>query len=717
MLGGLLFGLTAGILCADLFPRVAFTGLALAAGICMFRRAPRLLIVFACFFCLGFALTVLRFNMLPKPVYGEEITVTVASRRLTKQGDGYCAWQGTIIEPRQLAGATVQVYADTYRPGTYTLSGPLLPPVEYRNPGQGWHYKRKICANEIGILRWPRVIHFAGHVPGVLSRVRASFRDNVQANLGDRDSAALALAIVLGDRSLLPESLGSALYRTGVGHIMALSGLHVSILAGIIMTLLRIAGLPRPWAVALCAVLLILFVIFAGPSPSLLRAVLMYFYGAIAVFAGRERQGLTALLWTAAAMLLFNPLWLFDYAFVYSFWATFICLTLGDRLEKHLGFLPEKVAKIASLSVLIQLTALPLNVYLFGQVALWSPLANIVIIPLLPVLAGLAMLAGLPGPVGAATALPGKLLFKGTAEFFLLLNQFPLVLEVGGLHMLLLAGLSVSVLVWLRTGNRRYLVLCMAGLLAVYSLLCAIDSQVCRAWFLDVGQGDAILIRQQGKWILVDCGDARAGERAVVPTLKFLGVRQIDALIISHPHADHCGGLEALAAAIRVDKVYVNSCFVDSPWHELFPRAEVVRTPRVAGPGITVLPPVAGTAGLNDNSLLVSVRRNGIGILCTGDIEEVGELLHLSHLTPHSILKVPHHGSDSSTSARLLAQTQPRAAVVSCGPANKFGFPKPAVLERLEAHGIDIYRTDTAGCVQAIIWPWSEFTIHTFAGR
>ena len=176
--------------------------------------------------------------------------------------------------------------------------------------------------------------------------MRASFRDNAQANLGDRDSAALALAIVLGDPQPLPESLGSALYRTGVSHIMALSGLHVSILAGIIMTLLRIGRPAPPVAVAQCAVLLILFVIFAGPSPSLPP-------GGFDVFLRRHRRFCrasgrpTALLWTAAAMLLFNPLWLFDYAFVF-FWAILHLFDFGRSPGEAPGLLPGKVAKIAS---------------------------------------------------------------------------------------------------------------------------------------------------------------------------------------------------------------------------------------------------------------------------------------------------------------------------------------------------------------------------------
>ena len=159
------------------------------------------------------------------------------------------------------------------------------------------------------------------------------------------------------------------------------------------------------------------------------------------------------------------------------------------------------------------------------------------------------MLAGLPGSGRRRNCLAGQAAFKVLLSFSVA-QPIPLVLEVGGLHMLLLAGLSVSVSVWLRTGNRSVPGACMAGLLAVYSLLCAVDSQVCRCLVPGCGPGDAILIRQQAN----DTGglrDARAGERAVVPTLKSLGVRQIDALIISHPHADHCGGLEALAAAIR----------------------------------------------------------------------------------------------------------------------------------------------------------------------
>ena len=717
----LLSGLVTGILAADLFRSLTLGWLGLILGIfCWLFSKNKKLAVFLLFFALGVYITFLRFTWLPDPAnfYGEEIQITVSSRKLIQRGENYSGWQGKVVAPQSLSGTIVLVYTEEYCPGIYTLSGRLYPPIQYRNPGQGWHYKRKLYSGEIGIMNSPRVMEYRQIQPGILDNLRASYRENIANNLRNEESAALALAITAGDRSLLSRELRDSVYLTGVGHIMALSGLHVSILAALSLAVFRKIGLRRGFANVLTGGLLLTYLVFVGPSPSLVRAVLMSGYGIAAALAGRERQGMPALLWTCFFMLLFNPFWLFDYAFVYSFLATFICLVAGNRFERHLSFLPEAMKRAASVTLIIQITALPLNLYLFGYVSWWAPLANLVIIPLMPLLAGLSLAVGLiPGAAGALAAAPAAFLLNGVVKFLKLLQEQPLSFELGGLPLALLGAVSGSLLLYLSGVAKKTAVIILVVSLLFVQVADLCQRQLCLLWFLDVGQGEAILICCEGQWILVDCGEAAAGARAVVPALKHLGVDRLAAVIITHPHSDHAGGLEAVCQNFPVDKVLVNSCFLKSEWANPSLAVQVVRGEMRVFDWLRVYAHDGELGNLNDNSLLISLRFNQIGVLLTGDIEQAGESLFLAKIRPHDILKVAHHGSKTSTSEEFIKRVQPGAAVISCGLGNPFGLPGAPVLSTLEDTGVQVYRTDLSGCITLIIGPGQGYTIFSFIGR
>lgn len=662
------------------------------------------------FLAAGMLLTGFRLERLYAPDYGSENTYILKSLRLVQAGDDYFAWQGKVIEPENLAGAVVLILSDQYRPGVYSLQGHLYPPVQYRNPGQGWHYIRRLYAGEIGVLNRPQIRSFKERPLSLIEKARSSYRSNIVANLANADSAALALALTTGDRSLLQGELKSSVYLTGVGHIMAMSGLHVGILLGLSMAVLRRLGLGRVLGLA-GFVCILVFLLFAGPSPSLVRAVLMSAWGMAALLLGREKQGMQALEWTSFFMLLYNPLWLFDYAFVFSLLATFVCLAATESLERFLAFLPEPIRRTGSISIIIQLVALPLTIYLFGSSSLWAPLANLVLIPLMPALAGFSLLSGLiPGAAGQIVSLPAKYLLGGAAEFLSLLNQFPLPIKMGGLGLVLTAVASGGIILYLcGLSLRKTLYLSVASMLITVLVFHFFLYGVVTVWFLDVGQGDSILIRSRGQWVLVDCGDARAGEKAVLPVLRFLGVDRLKALILSHSHQDHIGGMVPVLENIPVDQVY-SSFLPEVPVaaSTVFKQAKIYAD-------IEVLSHNLSLSNLNDTSLQVSV--GGNKLLLTGDIEREGERLYWHRIGPHRVLKVAHHGSNSSSSPEFLDKVKPQAAVISCGLNNRFGFPDKATLDNLAQAGSQVFRTDLSGYVRVDFWPWGTVSIITFLGR
>lgn len=675
----------------------------------LFLKGKRQGALILLFFAAGVLLTGFRLARLYAPEYGLSSTFVVESTKLLQAGEGYCAWQGKVLEPLSQFGATVLVYAGDYRPGVYALRGKLFPPVEYRNPGQGWHYIRKLYANEIGVLNRPEVLSFRGQPLSLLAKARNRYRNNLKANITNPEAAALALALTTGDRSLMPGELKEAVNLTGVGHLLAMSGLHVGVFLGLALAVFRRLGLSFMAANAAGFACVLAFVVFVGPSPSLVRAVLMSAQGIAALLWGREKQGLQALEWTGLGMLLYNPLWLFDYAFVFSFLATFVCLAGVGRIEPLLTFLPKFLCRTASLTFLIQLAALPLVLYLYGGTSLWAPLANLALVPLAPALAGFSVLAALlPGGAGMILAWPGALLLRGVAAFLSLLNKFPLPLSFGGIQLALTAVCSCGLILYLLGLRFRQTLYCIvSGMLVVVLLFSFFQYGVTTVWFLDVGQGDAALIRSKGQWVLVDCGDAWAGQKALLPTLRFLGVKGLTAVVLSHSHEDHRGGFQPLIENIPTGQVYC-SFPLD------YAGAQIVLGEVAIGPEIMVLSHNQPVANPNDASLLVTL--GGNQVLFCGDIEEEGERLYRYYLRPFRVLKTPHHGSDSSSSPEFLASVSAQAAIISCGLGNRYGLPGNETLNNLARAQAAVFRTDLQGFVRVDFWPWGTMRITTFGG-
>ena len=723
MIWCILLGLITGIIGADVFKSPILGIILFGFGLTAFAFAKNPLTkktaVLAIAAALGLALTLTRLGMLYQVEdYGQIYNLTVKSGIVVQAADDYTAWQGIVLEPADLTGATVIVYSEDFEPGVYSLSGKLYPPVQYRNPGQAWHYKRKLYAGEIGVMNRPMTL-FLSADQSWLEGLRVKYRNNLISNLGPGDSSQLALAITTGDRSILSRDLRGAVSASGVGHIMALSGIHVSILSGIILSILRGIGISRNTAGILSVSLLIGYIIFVGPAASLIRAVLMSVYAMAAFIAGREKHGLSALLWTCFVMLMYNPLWLFDYAFVYSFLATLTCLTAGNRLEKFLYFLPSAVSRAASITFMIQLAALPLNLYLFGGFPLWAPVANTIIIPLMPLMAITAFGAGITsGLAGVIISFPAGLLLSGVGLLIRLFDRFSGSLELGGVMLFIAAVAGLSLIMFLSGVSKKRVISGIMISAILISAYCIAELRVCSVWFLDVGQGDAVLIRCRGSWILIDTGEEHAAIRGVTPALKHLGVTKLDAIVVTHPHSDHTGGIIEITENFPVGRILVNSCFLESEWAGLdHGRIEVVRGEVSICSSIRVYSHGRNFSNLNDNSLLVTLDNNGTTILFTGDIQAQGEDAYIPYYRPVDVLKVAHHGSQTSTSVEFLNLVRPATAVLSCGLGNRYGMPHPGVMENLDQSGAEVFRTDQNGFVRLVLWPWNKYSIFFFAGR
>jgi competence protein ComEC len=242
---------------------------------------------------------------------------------------------------------------------------------------------------------------------------------------------------------------------------------------------------------------------------------------------------------------------------------------------------------------------------------------------------------------------------------------------------------------------------------------------------LDVGQGDSLLVGFPGdRWALIDAGgfagsEFDVGERVVLPALLAMGVRRLDLLVLTHAHQDHGGGIPALVEALPIGEIWIGR---DPPGSRLVERIVKLAKERhipvfhpmrgslrcMSGACLEVLhPPPGYRRGLpaaNDDSLVLRVTHLGSSMLLTGDVESEGEALLLDPVVPLSaqLLKVPHHGSDSSSSLRFLRRVSPRAAIISVGTGNPWGHPSGRVLERFQALGIRTERTDRDGAIRYV---------------
>ncbi len=576
---------------------------------------------------------------------------------------------------------------------------------------------------------------------GAAERMRAALLASVHAAAPDGRGALLA-AMMLGDTEGLPRGVYADFQRTGLVHIFSVSGLHTMLVGMLTLRLLGFLGLP-PWvrAATFCSAL-ILFAGVAGMEAPVLRAALLLFFAVAGEFIDRPVDSLAGL--SVAFLLLAVP----DPAALHTieFQLTFLCalvlvlaepwrIRLQETLGRRIGWSRSGRALLAliecsAISLAIQLAATPILASWFGQVSLVSPLAN----ALLSVPAGLVIVAGfIASLLGAAfpavggfvlgvlawpvdwiggvagwLAAPGFAVAEGahwpaaaTALWLVAILASPWAVERVPLRFALRGTIAVAV------------VLVPAALLVRSGLR---DAPVLRATFIDVGQGDAVLLETpDGARALVDAGPDGDAAR----WLGLRGVQRLDWIAATHADFDHIGGMPEVLEEAGARELLVNAIpsgsegaaeLVAAAEARGIPLRRIERGDRLAlganGTLVEVLHPTpeftATNPERNEGSLVLLVRAPGGGtLLLTGDAEESAErdILAAGLATRVDVLKAGHHGSASSTTAPFAAATLPRAAIMSCSTTNNFGHPDPGVVARLRGLGADIWRTDLDGTI------------------
>jgi competence protein ComEC len=607
-------------------------------------------------------------------------------------------------------------------------------------PGPGGRPGGTLAVVEIGPL--------GGH-PSMAARLRTLLAGASRSLYGAR--APLVDALMLNRRGGIDPELQDRFAQSGLVHLLSISGFHVGLITAWVFLLGRLLGLGRSRALVLAAAVSAAYVGFLGwPAPATRAA-------ALAALAARCRvhqrhvQSDALLAATCLCVLLVDPWAILDLGGWLSAAALWGASRFSRWTDRAIG--TGALWRTLGSSVGATLATAPITAGALGTVALAGIALNFVAIPLAAI--------AVPGVLGSLLLYPlsPALARPFAAGAGLGLHLLEIAASAGaaipGGHMLVQPGELRVVLVWMAAlgialwvmGTRNTLpeagrrlawtavaLLWLSLVRGVFSGSADSDRDLA-LHFLDVGQGDAAVLRTPGgHWIVVDAGPADertdAGRRVVVPFLERHGVRSLALVVVSHSHADHEGGVPSVLRRLPAGLVLEPGAPVPDPRYLRFlDGLRLTRVPWHAGRtgerfsldgvNFTVLHPASGWSGwgedVNEDSLVLLVEFGAFQAIFAGDAGFPAEAEMRGRLVRVDLLKVGHHGSRGSTGDEWLDSLRPTAAVISVG-RNDYGHPAPATLQRLMAHAVDVHRTDREGTV-TVVTDGTRMTVESNRGR
>lgn len=566
------------------------------------------------------------------------------------------------------------------------------------------------------------------------ANIRAAFPDDV---------APLFAAMAAGDRRGIPDSDQTALARSGIAHLLAVSGMHICFLVSLLS--LFTGSDPRRRA-AVCLPVVVIFALAVGGRASVLRACLIWVFALLAPVLGREEDTWSALSAALALLLLWNPLSAANVGLQLSFAAVAGITLVTPRISAGLRKLRVPIPKDAPrwkaclaglLNRLVGLLrnvlastlgalvfTVPLSAYYFGTLSLAAPLTNLLVLPVAAAVFAAGLVTGLVGFVSpAAAGAMGRLLAWGGRYILTVargiggLTHSAVTLR-GGYYpgfLLCVYGLILMAVLW-RGQRRRWWVFVACG-----GVVLAAAAGFTRLTFhtgdlavtvLDVGQGQSVLLASDGETALVDCGGNRADDAGDIAADHLLnaGETRLDKLILTHYHDDHTNGLAALFDRLDIGEVILPLVEEDldcQSWILALAAEEQAavtwisadQTASLGEAQLQIFAPL-GKGEANEAGLSVLATAGDFDVLITGDMGSTVEkrLVKYHELPRCEVLVAGHHGAADSSGETLLNAVRPQSVLISVG-RNRYGHPAPETLARLREADADIYRTDQDGTI------------------
>ena len=602
---------------------------------------------------------------------------------------------------------------------------------------------QKIC----GIVPFVEALgKYGNYFADNLYKWKESLYEELFALFDEKDAGVLS-AMLLGEKAFLDTELKQLYQESGISHILAVSGLHVSLLGMAVYQFVRHTPVGRNGAICVACLFVVVYGLFTNFSISTERAVVMFFLSMLAKLAGRTYDMPTALACSAVFTLIRQPFAIGSASFLLSYTAIIgVCLyqMLVKILKEKFQF---AFLETIGVSLCIQLVMLPVLLSFFYEISLYSIIWNCVVLPFAAVLLFSGMMTALVGGVSFSVGV----FFSGAAKQILawyemvcnVSNKLPFSLILVGkpevwqivLYYILLLGCIGALVYWKK--KRFFCMACMAGLLFFVP-----HDMENKLVFLDVSQGDCMLLhdKKEGS-ILIDCGstdETQVGTYRLLPYLKAKRIATLEAVVVTHADADHISGIVELLEKMEPF----------SRWDTLFYKGTVrikrLLLPELANPDeeyqkleklaqeknvsvyyisaneqlqfgewelVCLYPEKNMVVKSKNNSSLVWYASCGnFSALFTGDVEKEGEqdILQSGFIEKYGIsdidlLKVAHHGSKTSSSETFLEVIHPKLAVISAGKNNRYGHPHEEVVERLESVGCEILNTTEKGQITVMV--------------
>lgn len=558
-------------------------------------------------------------------------------------------------------------------------------------------------------------------------KVREALAERLEAVYEERDAGILK-AVLLGDKSSLRKEDQLLYQKNGISHLLAISGLHISLIGMSVYKFLRKCRLTFAEAALPSGLLLLFYGMMTGFGVSVVRAVCMFLVMIFADVLGRTYDMASAMSLAAIVILLQNPLQAFQAGFLLSFGAVFGICCVHPVL--HSVFQPKKKrTKTLLFSLSVSFVTYPLTVHFFYEYSLYSLFLNFIVIPCMPfvmIFGALGLLGGcIYAPFGKIMGFPAHVLLS----FYEILGEGALKLPWAVLRpgreevwqMAVFFLLLVAGLLFLWYGRRKIYAVFLPLAILIVSLRFRSGLEFT---MLDVGQGDGLFLRiPKGICCLVDGGSSnvkQVGEYRILPYLKYEGVSTLDYVILTHLDEDHMSGIREILEMVGTkDGVRIEGLLFpdiemkDEKYRKLWRLAEEkgVRVGKIGSGDVfygkdwkmECLYPAKGSfcADKNDGSTVLELEYGQFSMLLTGDLGLKGErlLLEEKRLKDIDVWKVSHHGSKNSGSMEFLEVIRPNLSLISAGKKNRYGHPSKELLKRLSVIGSQINTTVEGGAL------------------
>ncbi len=609
----------------------------------------------------------------------------------------------------------------------------LTIPASVRNP-EGFDFRRYLWTGRTALVANTSsakisIIERKQGLKPILHRLRKE----LSAKCDDifLDQSDVMKALLIGDKSSLGEGLYSDFSATGISHVLALSGLHVSLIALLLEWILNKHFCPRLARHFLTSILLILYTVMTGASPSTVRALLMYIITCVTIEMGYYPDVITVMSWTFLLQICNNPLLIDNNGFAVSYASVFAILAFGRPVlrnsESRISKAMRHIFDSARASFSVQIISFPLMASMFYGIPILSVPANMICVPLavLALYMGfvLLLLGIISVNIAGLLALPVRLcwqIIKAISSFVSALPfSFVLAPVWPNLLVALYAGIAFISSVYMgQSINRKLAGISAMLIISIITILPGKQIDNLHLTVLDVGSADCIVLNAQGNVFLVDAGR----DNSVAADFLLRHRANLKGVFLTHTDIDHYGGIFEVLCRYHDIEIYLPECWDRQSPNERITDALYGMDIRYLCAGdslalssdvkLNVIWPFEGLEPKNDNdgSLVLAASYSGVDLLLTADIGSQYDPL-LTHTG--EILKVSHHGSKNATTDEFLDVAMPQTALISVGN-NSFGHPSPQVLSRLAAHGCEIYRTDYMGAITIDVFKNGEYSVYPF---